>query len=130
MNNLLAATILYLVQSSSGVLYYHGHIGDVTFNFLVDTGSSYTVLTREVVKKVDKRMIERKGVVGARLSNGKAIRLPHYVVKEMWIGLCRVTNVNVLVIRKGTNLLGMETLKKVSPFSISFEPQTIMTVNC
>lgn len=130
--NIVSAVIFYLVQSAAGTLYYHGHVGDERIDFLIDTGSTYTVLNKEVFNRIDKNLIEYKDKVAVRTSTGQIHKLPHYEIKEMWIGLCRITNVDVLVVKRksGINLLGIDTLKKISPFSINFDPYAIMTVNC
>lgn len=122
--------LVFLISCKAEGIFYHGYIGNQKINFLVDTGSSYTVLSQKTFNKLDKTLFEYKGKVAVRTAAGNVYKLPYYIVKNFRIGLCKTIDIEIIVIdNHGTNLLGVEALKKLSPFSIYFEPP-IMTVSC
>lgn len=130
MNFLITAILLFLSEGPSHTLFYNGYIGTQNLKFLVDTGSAYTVISKKDFDKLDKSLLIYEDKIAVRTAVGKIYKLPLYRVKELWLGLCRVTDIQVLIVRdQGTNLIGMETLKKLSPFSIYFEPP-MLNVSC
>jgi predicted aspartyl protease len=94
---------------------------------LIDTGSSYLVLTPETQRKVK---IHQKQLINAKLANGKATLAEQYIITEIKIGNCLIENVKSVTFSTGTtNILGMSALIKMSPLTINTKTNNI-TFNC
>ena len=119
--------------SNSGTGYVEATLADaVTANFLVDTGSGMLVVNKKTFKALKHhRAIQFSHEAAARLANGKLHRVDVYTVHQFRIGdHCEIGHVDVAVIEKGNNILGMNALKKAAPFAMSINPPQLMLSDC
>ena len=122
-----------LDQRSGGTSYVNATIGtSITVPFLVDTGSSMVVINKETYKLLKKsHEIAKSGAAAARLANGKIQRVSLYTVSEFTIGSeCQLGEVEVAVIPKGNNILGMSVLTRTAPFAFQVSPPSLILSHC
>ena len=111
-----------LAQSGGGTLYLEATLESrVKAKFLLDTGSSLLTLNQETFDALThrkKRIAIRTSA--ARLANGKILKVAQYQLSSIRIGEhCEVGPVEVAVIPKGSNILGINTLLRVAPLTIT-----------
>jgi predicted aspartyl protease len=121
--------------SNGGTNYVSATLADsVTANFLVDTGSGMLVVNQDTFKALKQKQnkdIQFSHEAAARLANGKLHRVDVYTVNQFRIGAhCEIGKVDVAVIKKGNNILGMSALKKAAPFAVSIDPPTLLLSHC
>lgn len=94
---------LYTVETSQG-------------DYLLDTGSSYVVLTHSMQKKTNTGPITRMRV---RLADGQVVSGEKYLIKEINLNGCLIKNVEGMTLSHGDrNILGMSVIEKISPVTI------------
>jgi predicted aspartyl protease len=119
--------------SNGGTNYVSATLADsVTASFLVDTGSGMLVVNQDTFKALKQNKdIQFSHEAAARLANGKLHRVDVYTVNQFRIGAhCEIGKVDVAVIKKGNNILGMSALKKAAPFAMSVNPPTLLLSHC
>lgn len=106
--------------------------GSVTASFLIDTGSSMLVINQNTFNALKRNShVSFSHEAAARLANGKLHRVDVYTVHQFRIGKhCDLGKVEIAVIKKGNNILGMSALKKAAPFAVSINPPTLMLSEC
>lgn len=119
------------IQSKGTAAYYiEGHIeGFGTAQLLVDTGSGYTTIDEEtlaVLKKSGRAKYLKK--LRGIMADGSRKILPVYLIAGINLGgECMVRDVEAAVFPARTRpILGMKTLRKVSPFIFSMDPPSLM----
>ena len=118
---------------SGGTNYVNATLGEtVTASFLLDTGSGMLVVNQDTFSALKKQSaVTFSHDAAARLANGKLHKVKIYTVSNFRIGEhCELGQVEVAVIKKGNNILGMSALSKAAPFAISVNPPTLMLSEC
>lgn len=111
-----------LSQSEGGTLYLEATLeSNVNASFLLDTGSSLLTLnqdTFDALTRNQKLLATRTSA--ARMANGKIVKISQYQLNSVRIGnTCEVGPVEVAVLPKGNNILGINTLLRVAPLTIT-----------
>ena len=124
---------LPMTQTGPGGFELHGEIAGVGGDFLLDTGASMITINRNLFREIQKRnKLEKVHSVGARLASGEIKLLDVYRVEQFTIGnACKLGPVEFAVVDKGgRNLLGMNALSQVAPFTISMSPPQLSLAQC
>tara|TARA_R110000823_G_scaffold27609_25_gene80615 strand:- start:36422 stop:36973 length:552 start_codon:yes stop_codon:yes gene_type:complete len=130
---LLAAPVDVPMRAiSAGTFYVQADIGVGPVDFLVDTGSGYTVIDTRMLDALASRGNARfvKHLEGT-MADGSRKVVPIYRVPELRLGGCALRNVEVAIFDAGARpILGMRALKRVSPFTFSIDPPAIRLGSC
>lgn len=111
-----------LLQSKGGTLYLEATLeSSVKASFLLDTGSSLLTLNEATFKALTKKQkLAATRTSAARMANGKILKVSQYQLSSVRIGdTCEVGPVEVAVLPKGNNILGINTLLRVAPMTIT-----------
>ena len=122
-----------LTSSSGGTLYLQSFDADKReFNYLIDTGSSLTILNKATFKVfAAQQNVTEEGVVIAKLANGKKHKVKLYIIPTLALSAdCHFDNVKVAVMDNQHNILGMEVLGRAAPFGIQMSPPTLTLHQC
>ena len=117
-----------LDQSAGGTLYLEATLESaVTASFLLDTGSGLLTLNKATFEALTKgRKLEQTGKSAARLANGKILTVSQYQLSSIRIGQAfELGPVEVAVMPGGNNILGINTLLKAAPMTITAESVTL-----
>jgi len=129
-----AATPIPLVDKGMSTYYVPVDIeGAGTLDFLVDTGSSYSVIGATTLKRLRAQgMAAYKRRVGGRMADGRRRYVPIYSIAELDIGgSCTLQNVEVAVLPGRTRaILGFNALRRTAPFVVSVDPPTLELTHC
>jgi Predicted aspartyl protease len=114
--------------------YVKAHIDGVgATDFMVDTGSGYTTIDEHTLAtlKAQGRARYVKDLLGI-LADGSQTVVPVYLIPGIVIGgECLVDNVEAAVFPgKTRHILGLSTLRKLSPFVFSMDPPSLLLSNC
>ena len=121
-------------QQDSGGFYVRGVFsGEVSSDMLVDTGSSYVVLSRETFAKlkhhpatVFQRTI-RGATAAGRVMEAKVYSIPELALSEH----CVLRNVEAVVLPSANrDILGLSALRRLQPFEMQFEPAALTMTTC
>ncbi|AFT79291.1 hypothetical protein AMBLS11_13610 [Alteromonas macleodii str. 'Black Sea 11'] len=117
-----------LSQSKGGTLYLEATLeSNIKASFLLDTGSSLLTLnqaTFDALTQNQKLLATRTSA--ARMANGKIVKISQYQLNSVRIGnTCEVGPVEVAVLPKGNNILGINTLMRVAPLTITSDFVTL-----
>lgn len=122
-----------LQQSEGGTLYLRIHTQAVDdAQFLLDTGSSLTLLTPDTFKKLSaNEPATEAGYVNARLANGQIKKIKTYRLTAFALSdACSFEDVQVAVMPRANNILGMGLLSKAGSLNISLLPPTLTLEKC
>ena len=123
-----------LEQQSSGAFYIRGTLGaSVDTELLVDTGSSYVVLSRATFKAVEKSQgASFKRTIQGATASGKVVKAKVYEVSALSIGDdCVLESVEVVVLPGSKrDILGLSALKRVQPFTFDLDPLALRFEGC
>lgn len=120
-------------SKSGGTNYVSATIGNtVTTSFLLDTGSGMLVVNQKTFSQLKKaNAVTYSHDAAARLANGKLQKVKMYSISTLRIGdNCEINDLEVAVMKKGNNILGMSALSKAAPFAVSVNPPTLMLSQC
>lgn len=102
-------------------------------NFMVDTGSGYTVINQQTLSKLlqENNATYIKELTGI-LADGGEMNVPVYTISQLNIGgNCRLQNIQVAVFPGSTRqILGLSTLEQASPFIFSTDPPMLVLSHC
>ena len=123
-----------LEQQASGAFYIRGTLAaTVATDLLVDTGSSYVVLTKSTFKALERSEgAHYKRTIHGSTANGRVVKARVYEVSALAIGdVCVLTAVEVVVL-PGSNrdILGLSALKRVQPFTFDLDPMALRFESC
>lgn len=123
---------LDLEQRGSGGLYLTAEVArGVDANFLLDTGASMVTVTRELISQARATgNAHRAGAIAARLANGKLQKMEVWELDHLWVGGCDVGPLEVAVVPKGRNILGLNALSRMAPFAIHLSPLKLAVSGC
>ena len=121
-------------QQGSGGYYVRGVFGGgVESELLVDTGSSYVVLSKETFAKLkrDGATVFERTIRGATAA-GRVMEAKVYWVSELTLGDgCVLRDVEAVVLpRADRDILGLSALRRLQPFSLQFEPAALTVSAC
>lgn len=123
-----------LQRTAAGTFYVATRIaGHSAGDFLVDTGSSYVAVNRNVLERAretgDAALIKH---ITAVMADGSETVVPVYRLSRLTIGAnCVLDDIEVAVLPNQTrSILGLSALMKAAPFSISLDPPTLMMSGC
>ena len=118
----------------SNTFYITGVIpGTAPSSFMVDTGSSYMTINQDTLEAL--RAIDgveyRRDIVGV-LASGEERRVPIYRIATLLLGSrCLLNDVEVAVFPgKTRQILGLNVLRRTSPFQFSVDPPSLRLNNC
>lgn len=131
-NGLVQEIPMQLKDASS--FYITGVIpGTAPSAFMVDTGSSYMTInaeTLETLQAID-GVEYKRNIVGV-LASGEERRVPIYRIAALLLGdHCLLHDVEVAVFPgKTRQILGLNVLRRTSPFRFSVDPPSLRLSNC
>ena len=108
-----------------------GHAG--SFELLVDTGSSFTVINEHLLEELKKRgAAEHIDDIDGVMADGSHRDVPLYRLTAMRIGdACWIHDVEAAVFPGDTRpILGMSVLSRLAPFTVSDGPPTLTLNKC
>ncbi|MBR9894967.1 MAG: clan AA aspartic protease [Gammaproteobacteria bacterium] len=111
-----------LSKSKGGTLYLEATLeSQVNASFLLDTGSSLLTLNQATFDALTRNhTLLATRTSAARMANGKILKVSQYQLNSVRIGnTCEVGPVEVAVLPKGNNILGINTLLRVAPLTIT-----------
>lgn len=125
---------LFMKESHSGGLYINANIGtDVETEMLLDTGSSFITLSQFTFEKVNEKteLSFSRNIYGA-MADGRVNQVPLYIIDELILAEnCILKNVEVAILQNGdVDILGMNALKMLQPFTIQMMPAILNISNC
>ena len=121
-------------QQGSGGYYVHATLGSgVESALLVDTGSSYVVLSRDTFRKLERagETAFARSIRGTTAA-GRSVEAKVYSISELALGDgCVLSNVEAVVLPKADrDILGLSALRRLQPFSLNFEPAELIVSTC
>lgn len=123
-----------LHEKDTDVLYLHAGLGgDAPAEFLFDTGSGYLVITEAQMDMLLRQgQAEYQRQIHAKLASGQLRRVAIYSIASLDLGAgCVLHNVEAAVLPGARrNILGMNVLKMVDSFSVSFNPSRLVLSGC
>ena len=117
-----------LEQHAGGTLYLDATLdSSVQASFLLDTGSSLLTLNEQTFKALTRnKTLTATSKAAARMANGKIVTVSQYRLDSVRIGgHCEVGPVDVSVLPKGNNILGVNALLKAAPLTLTAEALTL-----
>lgn len=128
------ANTFALTSSEGGTLYLQSQFvsGEAATLFLIDTGSSLTVLNRATFARIKQtQQVTENGIVIAKLANGRKHKVTLYNVPLLSLSeACQFNNVSVAVMSNEHNILGMEVLSRGAPLGIELAPARLTLSQC
>lgn len=131
---LTPVTEIQLVEKDTDVFYLQAKLGDsAASEFLFDTGSGYLAINEEVLSRLKSDgQAEYLRSIRARLASGAVSAVAVYSIASLDLGGgCVLHDVEAAILPGSTrNILGMNVLKMVDSFSVSFEPAKLVLSGC
>jgi clan AA aspartic protease (TIGR02281 family) len=121
-------------QQGSGGFYVRGvFAGGIESELLVDTGSSYVVLSGDTFAR-----LKRSGAtafqrtIRGTTAAGRSMEAKVYSVSELALGAtCVLRDIEAVVLRNADrDILGLSALRRLQPFSLNFEPAALTVSEC
>ncbi len=120
--------------SAASTYYVDGHLNEFfAVSFMVDTGSSYTVINQKALAALEQRggttyMRDLTGI----MADGSRRTVPIYRLDGMRIGEgCFLPDIEVAIFPGATrNILGISALRLAAPFIFSVDPPSLALSNC
>ena len=129
-----AYNVVPLQQQGAGAYYARVAFSpDVEASLLVDTGSSYVVLTTSTFNALKQSgPMRRLRKITAAMAGGRPVKAQVYEVPTLVIGeSCELQAVEVVVLPGATrNILGLSALRRTGSFSMTFDPPTLLLGDC
>jgi clan AA aspartic protease (TIGR02281 family) len=121
-------------QRSSGAFYLRGTLAHaVDTDLLIDTGSSYVVLSGRTFEKLDaaKDAVFKRRINGAT-ANGRVHKAKVYELSTLALGAdCVLRSVEVVVLPGAErDILGLSALKRLQPFTFDIDPMMLRFSGC
>lgn len=127
-------TAIEIEKRPAGTFYIEGAIEGVgELSMLVDTGSSYLVITEPMLEtlKTAGRARYSRGLEG-HMADGSVRVVPLYKLDGIRLGAaCWVHDVEAAIFPAGSRtILGMNVLSRLAPFTFSAEPAQLGLAHC
>jgi predicted aspartyl protease len=123
-----------LFQTGSKTFYVKGKMsGDMSTNFMVDTGSGYVTINKKTLlmyKSKGQAKYTRKLL--AVMADGSEKEVSVYMLSSLQLsGGCVIRDVEAAVFPGADrNILGLSALLKVAPFAFNVSNSTLLLTNC
>jgi clan AA aspartic protease (TIGR02281 family) len=127
-------TAIEIEKRSAGTFYIAGALQGVgALDLLVDTGSSYLVITEPMLAELREagHAAYSRGLEG-RMADGTVRVVPVWRVSSLRLGdSCWVHDVEAAIFPAGSRtILGMNVLSRLAPFTFSAEPARLGLAHC
>jgi clan AA aspartic protease (TIGR02281 family) len=127
-------TAIEIEKRNAGTFYIEGAIEGIgRLDLLVDTGSSYLVITQPMLDELAQagRASFSRGLEG-RMADGSTRIVPLYKLDSLRLGgSCWIHDVEAAVFPAGSRtILGMNVLSRLAPFTFSAEPARLGLAHC
>jgi clan AA aspartic protease (TIGR02281 family) len=127
-------TAIEIEKRNAGTFYIAGEIvGAGALDLLVDTGSSYLVITEPMLAELRKagHAEYSRGLEG-RMADGTTRVVPVWRVSSLRLGeTCWIHDVEAAIFPAGSRtILGMNVLSRLAPFTFSAEPARLGLAHC
>ena len=110
--------VVRLKSSTMGTYHVNVMVQDVTVDMLLDTGSSYVVVSSSLAKKIDLKPIRR---ITVALADGSRIKTYIYLLPELIVSGCIVRRVEAIVIPGQMSILGVSALRNMTPITLDLD---------
>jgi clan AA aspartic protease (TIGR02281 family) len=124
---------LPLLQHTSGNYYLNATLdGDITVEFLLDTGSGYVSLNQATFNRIKTHQaINHVRDIHGTMANGSVLKVHVYTAKSLTLGEgCVLTDIEFVVLPNSQNILGLSALRRLSPLTISFDSNRLVFEGC
>ena len=127
-------TAIEIEKRNAGTFYIAGALdGFGPLDLLVDTGSSYLVITEPMLAQLREagRASYSRGLEG-RMADGSTRVVPVWRVSSLRLGeSCWVHDIEAAIFPAGSRtILGMNVLSRLAPFTFSAEPARLGLAHC
>ncbi len=126
---LMSPVSLPMWQQGTGGYYVRGVFsGGIESELLVDTGSSYVVLSESTFSRLKRRgATDFKRSIRGTTAAGRSVEAKVYSISELALGEhCVLHDVEAVVLRNADrDILGLSALRRLQPFSLNFAPATL-----
>ncbi|MDX1694103.1 MAG: retropepsin-like aspartic protease [Ketobacteraceae bacterium] len=126
--------VIELQEKGTDVFYLSAKMGvKANVELMLDTGSGYLAINEALLDELkDGGMATYQRSIRARLANGSVKKVPVYRISQLTLGKgCIIHNVDAAVLRgKTRNILGLNVLKQMESFSVSFNPPRLVLNGC
>ena len=122
-----------LTEKGTDVFYLPARLGDTDTELLFDTGSGYLALNERIMGRLeDEGRASYLHSIHARMASGAVNKVDIYRVEALRLGdSCTLYNVDAAMLKGSTrNILGMNVLKQVASFNVSFSDNTLTLKGC
>ncbi len=130
----VATQTVALQRHDAGTFYVKASVqGAGEMDLLVDTGSSYLVLGDDIVQSLEAQGLAKlHHKVRGRMADESVRIVPIYTVAALRLGpSCWVHDVKTAVFPAGSRpILGMQTLERLAPITMSTSPATLDLNQC
>ena len=118
------------LKSKNGVYNINASIGNITKEFILDTGASDVLISKEYEKQlIEKNVLLKENYIFDglyRIADGSIIKCRRLIIPKMKIGKYTLLNVKASVVNSGnTMLLGKSVLDKFKNWKIDNETKTL-----
>ena len=125
---------VHLTSTGTNTFYINSYIkGHGKTTLLVDTGSGYSTINQSTLLGLQKNGHARfiRTLEGVMADGSKSI-IPLYIISGIQLdNKCTLDNIEVAVFPNGAKeILGLNALKKLSPFIFSMDPPSLTLSNC
>lgn len=127
-------TAVEIEKRSAGTFYIAGAIAGLgALDLLVDTGSSYLVITETMLAELkDAGRAEFSRGLEGRMADGSVRVVPLYRLDSLRLGeSCWIHDIEAAIFPAGSRtILGMNVLSRLAPFTFSAEPARLGLAHC
>jgi len=127
-------TAIEIEKRNAGTFYIAGElVGAGTLDLLVDTGSSYLVITEPMLAELrEAGHAEYSRGLEGRMADGTTRVVPVWRVSSLRLGdTCWIHDVEAAIFPAGSRtILGMNVLSRLAPFTFSAEPARLGLAHC
>ena len=127
-------TIIPMQEKSARTFYVEARLGGFgKSEFMVDTGSGYTVINEQTLESLKKsgKATYVKDLLGL-LADGSEKRVQVYRLSSFSLSdSCKIRDIEVAIFPGSTrHILGLNTLRKMGAFEFSFAPPQLVFKQC
>ena len=131
---LMSSVSLPMWQQGTGGYYVRGvFAGEIESELLVDTGSSYVVLSRSTFAKLKRNgATEPQRTIRGTTAAGRSVEAKVYLISELALSeACVLRDIEAVVLPNADrDILGLSALRRLQPFSLNFEPAALTISAC
>ena len=125
---------LPMQQAGSGNYYVHATLNrEVETDLLLDTGSGYVTLSRATFSQLehDEDTVFQRRIIG-KMANGKSLAVEVYRIRELRLAEdCVLRDIEVALLPNADrDILGLNALRLIQPFTLQLEPPLLRGSAC